>query len=81
MRFFCPIPNIYIAKDNDISVHTSEWYRLFILTTGWSAALNSPAFYSRKDSDWVSMFVLFISWKKSFWKWIQGYRFSVALLL
>ncbi len=46
-----------------------------------SAALNSPARYSRMDFDWLSMFLLFISWKKSFWKWFQRYRFSVPLSL
>ncbi len=34
------------------SFHTSEWYRLFILSTCSSAALNSPARYSRMDSDY-----------------------------
>ncbi len=39
-------------KDKDISVHTSEQYRLFILSTARSsAALNSQAHYSRMDSD------------------------------
>ncbi len=34
-------------KDNDISVHTSKLYRLFILSKRVSAALNSSAHYSR----------------------------------
>ncbi len=53
-------------KDNDISVHTSEWYRRFILSARSSAALNSRARDSRIDSDWLSVFVSFISWKKIF---------------
>ncbi len=68
-------------KDNDISVHTSERYRLFILSARVSATLNFQARHSRMDSDWLSMFVSFISWKKSFWKWFQRYRFSVPLSL
>ncbi len=38
-------------KDNDISVHTSGRYRLYILSACASVALNSPARYSRVDSD------------------------------
>ncbi len=53
-------------KDKDISVHTSERYRLFILSAHSSAALNSRARYSRMDSDWMLIFVSFISWKKLF---------------
>ncbi len=52
-------------KDNDISVHTSERYRRFILSARSSAALNSRARDSRIDSDWLSVFVSFISWKKN----------------
>ncbi len=48
-------------KDNNISVHTSERYHLFILSARASAALNSRARYSRIDSDWLSMFLSFIS--------------------
>ncbi len=47
--------------------------RQFILSTNVSAALNSRACDSRIDSDWVSMILSFISWKKSFW-WFQRYR-------
>ncbi len=68
-------------KDNDISVHTSKQYRLFILSARSSAALNSQARDNRMDSDWLSIFLSFISWKKSFWKWFQRYRFSVPLSL
>ncbi len=52
-------------KDNYISVHTSGRYRLFIISSHSSAALNSRAHYSRIDSDWVSMFLSFISWEKN----------------
>ncbi len=52
-------------KDNDSSVHTSNRYRLFILSSCSSAALNSRPRYSRMDYDCVSMFVSFISWKKN----------------
>ncbi len=50
-------------NDNYICVHTSERYRLFILSARESAALNSRAHYSRMDSDWLSVFLSFISWK------------------
>ncbi len=49
----------------DISVHTSGWYRLFIISACLSVALNSRARYSRMDSDWASVFVSFINWKKN----------------
>ncbi len=52
-------------KDNDISIPTGERYRLFILSARASVALNSQAPYSRMNSDWMSMFVSFISWKKN----------------
>ncbi len=41
-----------------ISVHTSRQYHLYILSTRASVALNSPAPYSRMDSDWVSVFIV-----------------------
>ncbi len=50
-------------NDNYICVHTSERYRLFILSARASAALNSRAHYSRMDSDWLSVFVSFVSKK------------------
>ncbi len=68
-------------KDNDISVHTSEQYRLFILSVCSSAALNSQAHNSRIDSDWVSMFLLFISWKKNFLKVIPMISFLCAFIV
>ncbi len=37
---------------------------VLILSACSCAALNSPVRYSRMDSDWVSMFVSFISRKK-----------------
>ncbi len=51
-------------KDKYISVHPSERYCLFILSAHLSTALNSRARYSRMDSDWVPVFLSFISWKK-----------------
>ncbi len=44
-------------KDNDISVHTSERYRLFILSTRASAALNSRA---QQDGFWLAVNVCII---------------------
>ncbi len=52
-----------LLKDNDISVHACERYRLFFLSARASAALNCRAHYSRMDSDWLSVFLSFISWK------------------
>ncbi len=55
-------------KDNYICVHTSERYRLFILSARASAALNSRAHYSRMDSDWLSVFYCSSAGRKTFWK-------------
>ncbi len=52
-------------KDNNISIHTSRRYRLYILSARASVFLNYQARYSRIDSDWLSMFLLFISWTKN----------------
>ncbi len=49
-------------KDNNISVHTTERSSVYSKARA-SAALNSRARYSRIDSDWLSMFLSFISWK------------------
>ncbi len=54
-------------KDNYISIHTSRQYRLLILSARVSAGLNSQDHYSRIDTDWVSVFLPFIRWKK-IWK-------------
>ncbi len=43
-------------KDN-ISIHSSERYHLFVLSAPLSATLKTWAHYSRMDSDWLSMFV------------------------
>ncbi len=57
---FCDLRPVHTKddnyKDNDISVHTSRQYRLFILSARSSAVLNSWACNSRMDSDWLSMF-------------------------
>ncbi len=50
-------------------------------------ALNSPAQYSRLDSDWLSMFVSFISWKNDsndiaslcFYRYSCGVDYSIIL--
>ncbi len=68
-------------KDNDISVHTSERYRLFILSAHASAALNSRACDSRIDSDWVSMILSFISWKKIILEVIPTISFLCAFIV
>ncbi len=68
-------------KDYDISVHTSERYRLFVLSAHASAALNSRARDSRMDSDWVSMFLSFISWKKIILKVIPMILFLSAFIV
>ncbi len=46
-------------KDNNISIHTSELYRLFILSAHVSVTLNSRAPFNRMDFDWMSVFVSF----------------------
>ncbi len=68
-------------NDNYIRVHTSERYRLFILSARASAALNSPAHYSRMDSDWLSVFVSFISWKKIVLEVIPTISFLCAFIV
>ncbi len=62
-------------KDNDISVHTSERYRLFILSACASAVLNSRTHYNKIDSDWV------ISWKKIVLKVIPTISFVCAFIV
>ncbi len=52
--------------DSYISIHTSGQYCLFILSARLSAALNSQARDSRINSDWVSMFVSFITGGKKY---------------
>ncbi len=68
-------------KDNDISVHTSEQYRLFILSMRASATLNSLAPSIRMDSDWMSMFLWFISWKKIVQEVIPTILFLCAFIV
>ncbi len=64
-------------KDNDISVHTSGRYRLFILSARSSAALNSQACDSRIDSDRLSMFFIVHQLKKK--KSLSLYHYSCAV--
>ncbi len=62
-------------------------YRRFILSARAPVALNSPAQYSRLDSDWLSMFVSFISWKNDsnniaslcFYRYSYGVDYSIIL--
>ncbi len=68
-------------NDNYICVHTSERYRLFILSARASAALNSRAHYSRIDSDWLSVFLSFISWKKIVLEVIPTISFLCAFIV
>ncbi len=68
-------------NDNYICVHTSERYRLFILSARASAALNSRAHYSRMDSDWQSVFLSFISWKKIVLEVIPTISFLCAFIV
>ncbi len=68
-------------KDNNISVHTSKIYRLFILSARVSTALNSRAHYIRMDSDWLSMFYRSSAGNKTSLKWLQQYYFFVPLSL
>ncbi len=46
-----------------------------------SIALNSPARYSRVDSDWLSMFLLCIGWKKIVLKVIPTMLFLCAFIV
>ncbi len=68
-------------NDNYICVHTSERYRLFILSARASAALNSRAHYSRMDSDWLSVFLSFISWKEIVLEVIPAISFLCAFIV
>ncbi len=68
-------------NDNYICVHTNERYRLFILSARASAALNSRAHYSRMDSDWLSVFLSFISWEKIVLEVIPTISFLCAFIV
>ncbi len=54
---------------------------MFILSASASVALNSQAGYSRMDSDWLSMSVSFISWKKIVLKVIPTISFLCAFIV
>ncbi len=52
-----------------------------LLSAHASAALNSPAYYSRMDSDWLSIFLSFISLTKNVLKLIPMISFLCAFIV
>jgi len=53
-----PLSPVHTKNDNynDISIHTSERYRLFILSARGVCRFKFTS-YSRMDSDWLSVFL------------------------
>ncbi len=77
---FIYLPQIFIGVIIIIRVVVCDIYHQFILSAHASAKILGLVIVKLIRIR-VSMFVSFVSWKKSFWKWIQRYCSSVAFII